>query len=264
MAVGVVVAVSGCAHGPARVESRPARMASKPARVQKQVRQDHEPLDRPRGLTRIHADGSIELAGGHRVRLAGIRMRPVAETGEPDALGQVLRMVGSQVELEHTRKASGVAAYYKRLRVNFCKENEGAVNLSSWFRATPRYERGLLNETLIHMGLARYDSSISGLTVREAQRCAYAQKKYDTTLARLGQDLRKNRAPETRDYWKNHYRPLSRQGDRLTGMLSPLYQVRIAPGDLDRLLVTSERQASPHAPAVPKAHRYDKATHRVY
>lgn len=133
----------------------------------------NEPLRRPQKLESIGSDGVAILSGQVHVTLVGIRMRPVEETREPDALEQVRRIVGRDVDVFRIGTSKFAVLNYRQHighRTQF-------LNLMP--ATGPNYALGNLSLLLISLGLARFDAGAGSLELGVAEELRDAQQEYD-------------------------------------------------------------------------------------
>lgn len=158
----IVVSAAGCTFEPAQIKN-PILSPSNSFLREQTVTFD--------GLS---DDGSIELWGSRR-SLAGIRMRPLSETQEPDSIKLVNRIVtgvSRQVRVEWDSKCPNVVIYYKH--PIFYRDK-----YVPWWVLMPRDGWACLNELLIYMGLAEYDPQMNlGMKPTIAAACAEARLNY--------------------------------------------------------------------------------------
>jgi hypothetical protein len=131
---------------------------------------------------RVTQAGEVVLHDGTRFRLAGIQMRSVEETQEPELLGVVNDIISREsqcVRIEHHMESDTVAVYYTQ-----------AVSITpvyilpiAWLRSMMKpTTTGTVNELLILMATAKYDPSVGQMTKDATRRCEVANDKTHLAL----------------------------------------------------------------------------------
>lgn len=179
----------------------------------------NQPLKRPRRLVDLTQDGSVVLESGRRFKLAGLRMRPVEETQEPDALELVKQVVGSEVDLTPVSESNSAMVYYKRRTWGWCGNAFMLPNPLTIFHYVPRYHRASLNALLICIGLAEYDPGGKGLPEKSKKQLRKLQEHYKYIVACQARDR------------SSHDTSLSRYAERPWKLSTG---IRVARGDLKR------------------------------
>lgn len=140
--------------------------------------QDGPNLDKRR-FRAIRSDGFIEFDAGNPVKLAGVTMRSVLETKEPDLLDHVNDIVvreDPEVEVEYL----GACAFvYYRQRIYHLADGPGIGHLLT--RLKPPH-RGTVAELLIAMGAARYDRDSCEMTESMRKRCELVEEKAESAM----------------------------------------------------------------------------------
>jgi len=187
---------------------------------------ENQPLSWPKDFERLEPDGHIVLANGRRFRLAGVTMRSVSDTHEPDGVQQASKLIGTEVEIDDV--GDGVEAFYKKGKNYYCKDKYKLPHPLTIKHFEKQYERQSVNEMLIETGLARWnptDRCDSSTTAR----LATMQRRYDERLEVLPSEARRDRdvyvAPVS---WRDKY---SWSAYRAAGVR----MVRPCPGDLERI-----------------------------
>ena len=109
----------------------------------------------------LTSDGHVLLDDGTRIRLIGIQMRSDEETGEPDLLTIISRIVTScteAVSIHPHGESSGIVKYQQRIYYRDRYKFWGIGMIGA-----PQSIEVSINELLIAMGAARLDSSASML-----------------------------------------------------------------------------------------------------
>ena len=186
----------------------------------------NQPLHGAQGFGRLEPDGSIVLANGRRYQLAGIELRPVSETHEPDGLRQASRLIGNEVEIVSC--GAGVEAFYKKGKNYYCKDRYQMPHPLTFRHYEKKYERQSVNEMLIETGQARWDMN-SDCDASSRARLATMQRRYDERLQVLPAEAQRDRdvfvGPVS---WQQRY---SWSAYRAAGVR----MVRPCPGDLERI-----------------------------
>jgi len=187
---------------------------------------ENQPLSWPKDFERLEPDGHIVLANGRRYRLAGISMRSLSDTHEPDGVRQASRLIGSEVEIVDV--GDGVEAFYKKGKNYYCKDRYKLPHPLTIRHYEKKYERQSVNEMLIETGLARWDAT-ARCKAATSGRLATMQRRYDERLQVLPSEAQRDRnvyvSPVS---WRDKY---SWAAYRAAGVR----MVRPCPGDLERI-----------------------------
>jgi len=187
---------------------------------------ENQPLSWPKDFDRLESDGHIVLAKGRRYQLAGIAMRPVSDTHEPEGVRQASKLIGSEVEIVDV--GDGVEAFYKKGKNYYCKDKFKLPHPLTIRHYEKQYERQSVNEMLIETGLARWDST-DRCDAATSGRLATMQRRYDERLRVLPTEARRDQhvyvSPVS---WRDKY---SWAAYRAAGVR----MVRPCPGDLERI-----------------------------
>jgi hypothetical protein len=141
------------------------------------------PLDHPQRLVDLRPDGTVQVDNGIRFRLAGLRLRTVEETQEPEALDLVQRITGGQIELHHEGDSESAVAYYRQARWYRCGTAFLLPHPLTLVHFLPKYERASLNELLVRVGLAEFDPGIGTMSQPSVTACRQAAEAYRAALA---------------------------------------------------------------------------------
>ena len=180
----------------------------------------NQPLEDPAALKAIRSDGFLELDDGTTWRLAGIRMRSVAETKEPDALAHINTFVGSEVEMNQIGDSDLVEAHYRQEHWYFCGMPFLFPHPLTIIHFLDKYQRSSVNCLLVRMGVAEYDHEVGPLPREMSERVAEAQLRYREVLRR---ELADDDGDEHLciDYYDEHRQMLSTAIHVAKGDLAP-------------------------------------------
>jgi len=165
----------------------------------------------------VTPQGEVELADGRIVKLAGIRMRPVQDTQEPellDVVNDIIRHNTSRIRVQLDQASETGVVFYKQ-SVYYFNKYIPCQAIRSWVVPTTT---GSVNELLLVMAAGKYDPELGTMTEEARQAVALAAEK--EALARWNR-------------WR--YRPLNEYRDGRAGQLytdQDQYRARIAKGDV--------------------------------
>lgn len=132
-------------------------------------------------IARIVQTGEAEFVSGGRIRLAGLRIRPIDETQEPNGLKvavSIVNFVGRQQRIEQYGSCGEAIVYYRQPVLYRDKY------IPLWWVFMPQYQWVTLNEMLIYVGLASYQECHNEIPPDIDSALKRAQSEYERAVSR--------------------------------------------------------------------------------
>lgn len=139
-------------------------------------------------IQRVTPGGNAILKSGDELRLAGVRMRSVDETQEPELLDMVNRIVlrtSDGVCVKHDT-VSNTAVIYYRQGIHYLPDY--IIPITDFLKRQKRTALGTVNELLLVMAAAKYDPSVGWMTKKATRRCEVAAEKAEFAFWRRYRD----------------------------------------------------------------------------
>lgn len=133
-------------------------------------------------IQKVTDDGCVVLESGEKIRLAGIRMRPVVETQEPeliDVVSNLVRLHSSRVRVVEDRETKTAVVYYSQVIYH---QPHYVIPYTIAMRVLRPTTSATINELLIFMAAARYDPSVGFLPEKASRDCERAAQRADAAL----------------------------------------------------------------------------------
>ncbi len=168
-------------------------------------------------VDRITPEGTVVLQSGQEVPLAGVRMRGVDETQEPELINVINEIVvrrSRRVLVEHHEEMDTAVVLY----------TQGVYHMPQYWLPVTMMNRvlkptttGTVNELVLVMAAATYDPALGVMSDESAERCRRAAEKAELAM------------------WERYrYRPLNEYVDGDGQLYTDVhgYRARIATGDV--------------------------------